>query len=1259
MLKTAHRSIRTFGIAFFSMLIILSFLFSLSKAQASLKIPDHTTVIEDEAFMNDASLDIIVLPEGIQRIGNRAFANSSAKEIYLPDSISSIGQDAFADCPALTCTGIRRSYAEEYCNANNIPFTPITTDISCFEYEAINGLKARITKYTGEDSIVVIPDEIDDYRITEIATGVFEKNETIQRIYLPFYLEKISFAQFRNCPNLISVSMNNKMATIEDYAFSNCQKLTAISWSEQLTTIGRGAFYGCTALVEADLPDSVETIGSNAFGDCSSLTSFHYPVSWNSLPQPAYEYQRGFLFDGCSQLTTITIPEGVQSIPDYAFARCGQIRKIVIPDSVTAIGGHAFTETIDISEFSFPQSIQTIGEMAFRKCDWLENLDGLSNTSLMEIGRGAFAECSNLVSANLPDTVQIISTDAFNSCINLAEFHYPVSWQSVPKVAYEYQRGFIFTGCKKLKTVTVPYGITTIPDYAFARCDYLMYVNLPDSVETIGAHAFAETAAIKNFSFPKSLQTIGEMAFGQCEWLENLDSLSDTPLKTVGRSAFYQCTGLTTANLPDSVEVIETNAFNGCTSLISFHYPLSWKSVPKVAWEYQRGFIFEGCKKLKSIDVPNGVITIPDYAFARCDYLQTVNIPASVVNIGHSAFKEDDALTYAYLSEYVEWIGDNAFMNDQNLTVECEWGTYALGYLRENNISYYYLSATGQGELHGASWPENDIIKGDAYSYNGFVRSSEEIRIVRGTITKVDGTPVIDLEQSPLITDYSLSGQFSYVLSPSKLEVGEYNFRLYAETNTGNEALINTRFTVVPQPLRTNLNRLTLPVGIIDRSYTLNGAIESNYPITAISFILRDLNAEYNVQERTFSPGTKTFDLANCGIDFSNVRILMKSSRLRIVLTSNNETQTMDSEFMLVEDGSDLDEDKVQAVIAFVTREDRDNSTRFNPAISYANSVISSYGLKEAVQIGFSKYWDLAMDKLHSLGSKYDKTLVDEYTAEIISVLNSITQSKVEVLQIDKSALHERIAEDLISLGSTSVGLVLSDDDLYPSDLKAFYTSIKDHLKVYKTSVKQVDNWNMLAGMLGDMLTDYSADTAILNYVLTTLDPGDTNYAHAMHTVKANYQQFGGGEILTLMDKIEELYEEKILEDNIKLLFKEFAGSSGAWTLARYTLKMFDKLSGNQEKAEAMWSFMMRRDNASKAVQAYKEAFDIVRSGNVTAEDCNRLIACFTFAQQSCKRMMDAEPVDWNKTEEQREAWSLAYTNIMLTKIDGVTEYPS
>ena len=86
-----------------------------------LLLPAQLTTIKAEAFFGAASLDEVVLQEGVTAIGDRAFASSSARVIRLPESVAAIGKDAFADCPDLVAYVYADSFAHQWCVENALP----------------------------------------------------------------------------------------------------------------------------------------------------------------------------------------------------------------------------------------------------------------------------------------------------------------------------------------------------------------------------------------------------------------------------------------------------------------------------------------------------------------------------------------------------------------------------------------------------------------------------------------------------------------------------------------------------------------------------------------------------------------------------------------------------------------------------------------------------------------------------------------------------------------------------------------------------------------------------------------------------------------------------------------------------------------------------------------------------------------------------------------------------------------------------------
>ena len=125
----------------------------------------------------------------------------------------------------------------------------------------------------------------------------------------------------------------------------------------KVTTIGQNAFNGCTNLTSVTIPEGVTSIGEYAFYYCKNLTSVTIPNSVTSIDNDA--------FASCHKLTRVTIPNSVTSIGESAFASCIKLTSITIPEGVTSIGYKTFSNCTSLTSVTIPNSVTSIGYKAF------------------------------------------------------------------------------------------------------------------------------------------------------------------------------------------------------------------------------------------------------------------------------------------------------------------------------------------------------------------------------------------------------------------------------------------------------------------------------------------------------------------------------------------------------------------------------------------------------------------------------------------------------------------------------------------------------------------------------------------------------------------------------------------------------------------------------------------------------------------------------------------------------------------------------
>ena len=153
-----------------------------------------------------------------------------------------------------------------------------------------------------------------------------------------------------------------------------------------VTSLGASCFEGCTGLTSITIPSSVTSLGDYCFPGCSGLTSITIPSSVTSLGDGC--------FQDCSGLTSITIPSSVTSLGDYCFPGCSGLTSITIPSSVTSLGDGCFQDCSGLTSITIPSSVTSLGDFCFQGCSGLISITIPS--SVTSLGGNCFLNCQKL-----------------------------------------------------------------------------------------------------------------------------------------------------------------------------------------------------------------------------------------------------------------------------------------------------------------------------------------------------------------------------------------------------------------------------------------------------------------------------------------------------------------------------------------------------------------------------------------------------------------------------------------------------------------------------------------------------------------------------------------------------------------------------------------------------------------------------------------------------------------------------------------------
>ncbi|MDE6083648.1 MAG: leucine-rich repeat domain-containing protein [Muribaculaceae bacterium] len=393
----------------------------------------------------------------------------------------------------------------------------------------------------------------------------------------------------------------------------------------RITQIGVVAFDQCTGMTSVTIPENVESIGLGAFSQCTGLTSVTIPRNVSMIGERVFQF--------CSNLEEILVEEGNKSY-------CSEGGVLYDIDKTTLLQFPGAK-----TECNIPEGVHTIGKFAFY-CSYKLTSVTIPE-SVTEIDSGAFWLCIGLTSVTIPGSVEYISDGAFY-------------------------------GCEGLTSVIISEGVKVI-DGAFSRCDGLTSVTIPASVTRLIGNPFVFCSNLEEILVEegnKHYCSEGGVVY---------DFYKTTLIACPGAIKEY--------NFPSTVMIIDGEAFDGCNSMTSITIPASEISIPYNIFGYcknleeilvedgnkqycsENGILYDIDKTIliacpgaiKECNIPNSVTVIGGLAFSNCINMKSITIPSNVKSIDTRAF-EGSELNSVTIPEGVESIGYGAFYVCRSLT---------------------------------------------------------------------------------------------------------------------------------------------------------------------------------------------------------------------------------------------------------------------------------------------------------------------------------------------------------------------------------------------------------------------------------------------------------------------------------------------------------------------------------------------------------------------------------------------------------------
>lgn len=409
---------------------------------------------------NQNKVRTLTLPRTLRHINDYGLSDYRAiTDLEIPANVERMGNYIVNNCPQLQRIKVNAEvpptlgsldnnrYYDEYGNSTYHYLRIVIPRESFHAYRLVN---AWNTDYNvligGDEGITVSTGKIAAGDLGHVVVEEAGYLQEVNKLIIEGELNSDDWSKIKQMTNLTELDLSKALIDeIPSEAFNGRWAIDKVVLPPTLKKIGSYAFQG-TALTSVNIPDNVETIENNAFGRVKRLQEVHLPDNLTALGGSAFEY--------CRNLRAVKIPSKIKVITWYAFRDCSSLQSVELHDSITGFGNESFAGC-DLREITLPKSTTAVGNHAF---EGNANLSKVTfNEGLIYIGESAFQNTA-IDTLNCPSTLRNIYNSAF-------------------------------AGCRNLRQINLNEGLTRIETYALAN-NKATEIVLPSSLEYCAGGAF-------------------------------------------------------------------------------------------------------------------------------------------------------------------------------------------------------------------------------------------------------------------------------------------------------------------------------------------------------------------------------------------------------------------------------------------------------------------------------------------------------------------------------------------------------------------------------------------------------------------------------------------------------------------------------------------------------------------------------------------------------------------------------------------------